>query len=125
MDRTLKESEISADGGDFVTPRITLTGLTGGGKLTMTVTNTLDLADLQLIKTSDDGNVSGIAFTLEEHVPGIGYSPLGTYTTNAQGKLTIPGLKVGTTYRVTETVRTTTQRKRQARPLPSGRGAIP
>ncbi len=42
----------------------------------MTVTNTLDLADLQLIKTSDDGNVSGIAFTLEEHVPGIGYSPL-------------------------------------------------
>ena len=104
VDRTLKESEISADGGDFVTPRITLTGLTGGGKLTMTVTNTLDLADLQLIKTSDDGNVSGIAFTLEEHVPGIGYSPLGTYTTNAQGKLTIPGLKVGTTYRVTETV---------------------
>ncbi|MEI3061234.1 MAG: SpaA isopeptide-forming pilin-related protein [Oscillospiraceae bacterium] len=104
VDRTLKESEISADGGDFVTPRITLTGLTGGGKLTMTVTNTLDLADLQLIKTSDDGNVSGIAFTLEEHVPGIGYSPLGTYTTNAQRKLTIPGLKVGTTYRVTETV---------------------
>ena len=41
VDRTLKESEISADGGDFVTPRITLTGLTGGGKLTMTVTNTL------------------------------------------------------------------------------------
>lgn len=104
MDRTLKESEISEDGGDFVTPRITLTGLTGGGKLAMTVTNTLDLADLELTKTSDDGNVSGIAFTVEENVPGIGYSPLGKYTTDSQGKLRIPNLTVGITYRVTEAV---------------------
>ena len=70
----------------------------------------------ELIKTSDDGNVSGIAFTVEEDVPGIGYTLLGTYKTNAQGKLTVPRLKVGTTYRVTEVVpKRVTRRSRKVR----------
>lgn len=60
--------------------------------------------DLEIIKTSDDGNVSGITFTIEEWVQGIGYCRIGTYTTDSQGKITVPNLSVGTKYRVTETV---------------------
>ena len=59
---------------------------------------------LEIIKNSDDGNVSGISFQLEEWVPGIGYCRIGTYTTDAGGKITVPNLSVGTKYRVTETV---------------------
>ena len=61
-------------------------------------------AHLEILKTSDDGNVSGISFTLEESVPGIGYCRIGTYTTDSGGKINIPNLTVGTKYRVTETV---------------------
>ena len=61
-------------------------------------------AHLEILKTSDDGNVSGISFTLEESVPGIGYCRIGTYTTDSGGKISIPNLTVGTKYRVTETV---------------------
>ena len=60
--------------------------------------------ELEIIKTSDDGNVSGITFTIEEWVQGIGYCRIGTYTTDSQGKITVPNLSVGTKYRVTETV---------------------
>lgn len=104
MDRTLTESEITADGGDFITPRIQLTGLTGGGKLTMTVENAPNTATLEIRKTSDDGKVSGITFTLEEWVPGIGYCSIGKHTTDSTGKIQIPNLVVGTKYRVIETV---------------------
>ncbi|MFR8334254.1 MAG: SpaA isopeptide-forming pilin-related protein [Oscillospiraceae bacterium] len=61
-------------------------------------------AHLEILKTSDDGNVSGISFTLEESVPGIGYCRIGTYTTDSGGKISVPNLTVGTKYRVTETV---------------------
>lgn len=104
VDRTLTESEITADGGDFITPRIQLTGLTGGGKLTMTVENAPNTATLEIRKTSDDGKVSGITFTLEEWVPGIGYCSIGKHTTDSTGKIQIPNLVVGTKYRVIETV---------------------
>ena len=104
VDRTLTESEITADGGDFITPRIPLTGLTGGGKLTMTVVNAPNTATLEIRKTSDDGKVSGITFTLEEWVPGIGYCSIGKHTTDSTGKIQIPNLVVGTKYRVVETV---------------------
>lgn len=63
-----------------------------------------DSGSLEIRKTSDDGNVSGISFTLEESVPGIGYCRIGTYTTDSGGKISIPNLTVGTKYRVTETV---------------------
>ena len=61
-------------------------------------------AHLEILKTSDDGHVSGISFTLEESVPGIGYCRIGTYTTDSGGKISVPNLTVGTKYRVTETV---------------------
>ncbi len=104
VDRTLKESDITADGGDFITPRIQLTGLTGGGKLTMTVENAPNTGTLEIRKTSDDGKISGITFTLEEWVPGIGYCSIGKYTTDSQGCIQIPDVKIGTTLRVTEMV---------------------
>ena len=104
VDRTLQESDITADGGDFITPRIQLTGLTGGGKLTMTVENAPNTGTLEIRKTSDDGKISGITFTLEEWVPGIGYCSIGKYTTDSQGCIQIPDVKIGTTLRVTEMV---------------------
>ena len=61
-------------------------------------------AHLEILKTKDDGNVSGISFTQEESVPGIGYCRIGTYTTDSGGKISVPNLTVGTKYRVTETV---------------------
>lgn len=63
-----------------------------------------DTGSLEIRKTSDDGNVSGISFTLEESVPSIGYCRIGTYTTDSGGRISIPNLTVGTKYRVTETV---------------------
>ena len=79
-----------------------LTGLTGGGKLT--IHNAPNTAPLEILKTSDDGKVSGISFLVEHFISGSGYQPLGTYTTDGSGKISIPGLSVGTTLRVTETV---------------------
>lgn len=104
VDKTLQESELLADGADFITPRITLTGLTGGGTLTMTIENAPNTAALELVKTSEDGKVAGIPFTVEEWVPGIGYCRIGRYTTGKDGKISIPKLTVGTTYRLTEDV---------------------
>ena len=104
VDKTLQENELLADGADFITPRITLTGLTGGGTLTMTIENAPNTAALDLVKTSEDGKVSGIPFTVEEWVSGIGYCRIGRYTTGKDGKISIPKLTVGTTYRITEDV---------------------
>ena len=106
VDKTLQENELLADGADFITPRITLTGLTGGGALTMTIENAPNTAALDLVKTSEDGKVAGIPFTVEEWVPGIGYCRIGRYTTGKDGKISIPKLTVGTTYRLTEDVPT-------------------
>ena len=104
VDKTLEESQLIRDGADFLTPRVTLTGLTGGGKLTMTIHNAPNTAPLEILKTSDDGKVSGISFLVEHFISGSGYQLLGTYTTDGSGKISIPGLSVGTTLRVTETV---------------------
>lgn len=104
VDRTLTESEIIADGADFITPRIQLTGLTGGGKLSMTITNAPNTTELELVKKSTDGKVAGIEFLLEEWVPGIGYCKIGKYTTDGNGKITIPDRTISTKYRVTELV---------------------
>lgn len=104
VDRTLSEIEIIADGADFITPRIQLTGLTGGGKLSMTITNAPNTTELELVKTSTDGKVAGIEFTLEEWVSGIGYCQIGTYTTGENGKISIPDCTIGAKFRVTELV---------------------
>ena len=62
------------------------------------------VSSLAIRKTSDDGNIAGISFTVEQDVTGIGYVRLGIYQTNASGYITIPDLIVGTKLRVTEIV---------------------
>lgn len=61
------------------------------------------LSDLKLIKYADDGAVGGISFSVEERMEE-SYRSLGSYTTAADGTLTIPSLIVGKTYRLTESV---------------------
>ena len=72
--------------------------------MTMTIHNAPVPADLEILKTSEDGKVSGITFTVEEWAPGIGYCRIGRYTTDESGKILVPKLYVGTKYRLTETV---------------------
>ena len=59
--------------------------------------NTLKTGDLKIVKTSDDGKVSGITFTVK------GGSVNQTVVSGSDGTITVPGLKPGT-YTVTETV---------------------
>ena len=66
-----------------------LTGLTGGGKLT--IHNAPNTAPLEILKTSDDGKVSGISFLVEQFISG-------------SGRILIPNLSVGVSFRVAETV---------------------
>ena len=72
--------------------------------MTMTIHNAPNTAPLEILKTSDDGKVSGISFLVEQRIPGSGYQPLGTYTTDGSGRILIPNLSVGVSFRVTETV---------------------
>ncbi len=58
---------------------------------------TTQKGDLKIVKTSDDGKVSGITFTVK------GGSVNQTVTTGSDGSISVPGLKPGT-YTVTETV---------------------
>ena len=92
------------DNGDCRLHKIPITGLTGGGKMAMTIHNAPNTAPLEILKTSDDGKVSGISFLVEQRIPGSGYQPLGTYTTDSSGRILIPNLSVGVSFRVTETV---------------------
>ena len=64
------------------------------------------LVSLEIIKTSTDGNISGISFLVEQYEPegGIGWWEMGTYTTDSDGKITIDGFRIGTLLRVTELV---------------------
>ena len=66
-----------------------LTGLTGGGKLT--IHNAPNTAPLEILKTSDDGKASGISFLVEQFISG-------------SGRILIPNLSVGVSFRVAETV---------------------
>lgn len=59
--------------------------------------NTTQKGDLKIVKTSDDGNVSGITFTVQ------GGSVNQTVQSGADGTITVPGLIPGT-YTVTEQV---------------------
>lgn len=104
-DHTFTGSALTKDAnGDCRLDQIELTGLTGGGVMELTIHNKALTAPLEIIKRSDDGKVSGISFSVEQDVTGIGYVRLGTYQTNASGYITIPDLIVGTKLRVTEIV---------------------
>ena len=73
------------------------------GTNAVTFVNHLNTVHLDLIKRSDDGNVSGISFLVEKQ-EGDSWTDLGTFVTDADGKLSVPDLTPGTKLRVTETV---------------------
>lgn len=72
------------------------------GTNTVTFTNK-PIVRLELLKTSDDGNVDGIEFTLAV-LRDQAFVDIGTYTTHDGGKIEVEDLTEGTTYRLTETV---------------------
>ncbi len=61
------------------------------------------IVELELFKTSEDGHVAGIEFTLEKK-NGTAWSEIGTYVTDENGSIFVPELELGATYRITETV---------------------
>lgn len=75
--------------------KIPITGLSGGGKMTMTINNAPLTGDLKIIKTSSSGNVSGFNFKVE----GNGISK--TVKSGSDGTIRVDGLAEGT-YKVTE-----------------------
>ena len=75
--------------------KIAITGLSGGGKLTMTINNAPETGDLKIIKTSSSGKVEGFNFKVE----GNGISK--TVKSEADGTIRVDGLTEGT-YTVTE-----------------------
>ena len=64
---------------------------------TVTFRNTLKTGNVKIVKTSDDGKVSGIQFTIQ------GGSVNQTVTSGSDGTITVPGLVPGQ-YTVTESV---------------------
>lgn len=72
------------------------------GTNTVTFTNK-PIVRLELLKTSDDGNVDGIEFTLAIQRDQA-FIDIGTYTTQDGGKIEVEDLTEGATYRLTETV---------------------
>lgn len=103
--QTFPAADLTTDAnGDCRLNKISITGLTGGGTMTMTIHNMPLTGDLEIRKTSGDGAVAGILFTIEEWVPGVGYCRIGQYSTDSSGKILVPKLRVGTKYRISETV---------------------
>lgn len=103
--QTFPAADLTTDAnGDCRLNKISITGLTGGGTMTMTIHNVPLTGDLEIRKTSEDGAVAGILFTVEEWVPGMGYCRIGQYPTDSSGKILVPKLRVGTKYRIAETM---------------------
>ncbi len=108
MDVTLSGDQLAmTDDGDcslFGANGLQLTGLNDGGTLTVEITNT-PMAELEIVKTSPNGSVSGVSFTVEQEVSGT-WQPLQAepFTTGASGKINIPELVAGTKLRITEIV---------------------
>ncbi len=71
--------------------------VTNGQTATVTFRNTLKTGSLKIVKTADDGHISGIQFTVK------GGSINKTVTSGTDGTITVPGLSPGQ-YTVTETV---------------------
>ena len=61
------------------------------------------IARLEIVKTSTDGKIDGISFTVEKKSGG-SWATLGTYVSDANGKISVPNLDVGLQLRITETV---------------------
>ena len=61
------------------------------------------IASLEIVKTSTDGAVAGISFKVEKQASG-SWTTLGNYTTDQNGRITVPNLDVGLQLRITETV---------------------
>lgn len=101
FDKTFTDADMTTDAnGDCRLEKISLSGLTGGGQLTMTIRNAPLVADLEIIKTSPDGKIGGISFTLYDSSG----TKIASGITNENGRMTVSGLQIGQTYTVTETV---------------------
>lgn len=61
---------------------------------------------VEIIKTSPDGEVAGISFKVEcyESEGGVGWWEMGTFQTDASGKIQIDPMPIGTKLRITEIV---------------------
>ena len=70
------------------------------GTNTLTFVNHSMLADLEILKTSPDGKVDGIAFTVTDSRGNVA----GSGETDRDGRLVVPGLTKGVAYTVEETV---------------------
>lgn len=104
-DRTFTEADFSKDdNGDCRLNKVAITGLSGGGVMSITVKNKPTTVPLEIIKTSEDGEVEGISFKVEQYEPGIGWRTKGTYQSDASGKILLDPLPAGTRLRVTEIV---------------------
>lgn len=104
-DHTFTGSDFSEDSnGDCRLDRIAITGLSGGGTMSITVKNKPITFPLEIIKTSEDGVVNGISFKVEQYESGVGWWTKGTYQTDASGKILMDPLPVGTKLRITEIV---------------------
>lgn len=104
-DRTFTEADFSKDeNGDCRLNKVAITGLSGGGVMSITVKNKPTTVPLEIIKTSEDGEVEGISFKVEQYEPGVGWWTKGTYQSDASGKILLDPLPVGTRLRVTEIV---------------------
>ncbi len=78
----------------------TITLVKGTNRVTF---NNKPIATLEIVKTSTDGVVAGISFKVEKKVSG-NWTTLGTYVSDANGKISVPNLDVGLQLRITETV---------------------
>lgn len=104
-DRTFTEADFSKDeNGDCRLNKVAITGLSGGGVMSITVKNKPTTVPLEIIKTSEDGAVEGISFKVEQYEPGVGWWTKGTYQSDASGKILLDPLPAGTRLRVTEIV---------------------
>lgn len=104
-DRTFTEADFSKDdNGDCRLNKVAIAGLSGGGVMSITVKNKPTTVPLEIIKTSEDGEVEGISFKVEQYEPGVGWWTKGTYQSDASGKILLDPLPVGTRLRVTEIV---------------------
>lgn len=104
-DRTFTEADFSKDeNGDCRLNKVAITGLSGGGVMSITVKNKPTTVPLEIIKTSEDGEVEGISFKVEQYEPGVGWWTKGTYQSDASGKILLDPLPAGTRLRVTEIV---------------------
>lgn len=101
FDKTFIDADMTTDAnGDCRLEKISLSGLTGGGQLTMAIRNVPLTADLEIIKTSPDGKIGGIPFAVYDSDG----AEIASGITNENGRMTVEGLQIGQIYTVTETV---------------------